>query len=127
MVGDRVVALGIGVGWINRLEASVETEGEEVERQTKSYAIAHSDLLIELAEIEAAARLVSVFMNGPDVACVNEERSVDFPEKERAVLNACVEFDVARLVDEVDAFVVTVVSARSERTYRPSPNAVGAP
>ena len=101
------------VGGVNSFETTVETQGEEVKRHAQSNTVAYRNLFVEFIEIETTAWLVTVFVNCPYIARIHKNSSVDFPEEESSVFYAGIEFNVARLVDEIDALVVAVVGTRT--------------
>ena len=110
VVEDGVV-VAVVVGGVDGLHAGIETDDEEVGVHAETDAVADGYLLPEFADAEGAAGLVVVGADGPDVAGIDKGGSTELPEELGSVFEAEVELDVARLVEEVDAFVLAVVGA----------------
>ena len=122
---DGIMALAVGIGWMNGFHATVEPYDEVVEVETKPHAVGNCYLPPELVEMELSSRLVWVVTNGPNVACIYESRSVQFPEEMRSILYVQVELDVASLVDKVNVSARATESARTKLADTPSADAVG--
>ena len=103
---DREMTAAVGIGGIDGLHASVESENEVVEVETHAQTVGDGYLAPEGVELELSARLVAVVAQGPYIARVNKERAIELPEDVGTIFGIEVELDVARLVDEVDAPVV---------------------
>ena len=88
-------------GGVVGLHAHIDTHKKILEVQADAGAIGGSDLLIELVELENAARLVLIVLDGPDVARVQEEAQLHYPEQLGTVLEIDIEADITALVDEV--------------------------
>ena len=113
VVKDGVVVAAC-VGWVDGFHAGIEADDEEVGVHAETDAVAHCDLFPESAEVELAARLVFVGTDCPDVTGIDKGGSTEFPKELRTIFEAQIKFEVARLVDEVDALVLAVVGARAE-------------
>ena len=122
---DDGVAVASVIGWMDGFHAGIEAKDEEVEVHTETESVGYGYLAIEVVETEGASRLVGIVANGPDVAGIDEEGTVELPEEEGSVFDAEVELQVTRLVDEVDTAIGSVVGTWSQRAYRPSSYAVG--
>jgi len=113
-MGDGVVTSTV-VGGVDGFHACIEADDEEVEVHTEAESVGDGYLAVEAVEAECSAWLVGIVADGPDVTGIDEEGSVELPEEVGAVFDAEVELEVARLVDEVDTTVGTIVGTRSER------------
>ena len=122
---DRVVAVVVGIGGMDSLHAGIEPQNEVVEVETKAESVRDGYLSPKLIEAELPARLVLVVADGPDVARIDEGRSVQLPEEMGAILHVEVELDVARLVDEVNLSVGTLKAAGTKLADTPATHAVG--
>ena len=112
-------------GGIMSLHAHVDTHKEILEIQSDAGAIGRRNLLIELVELEHSSRLVLIVLNGPYVACVEEQAQFNHPKQLGTVLKVDVKADVAALVDEVGQAVVAVVTARAQGAHTPTAHTVG--
>jgi len=113
-MGDGVVTSTV-VGGVDGFHACIEADDEEVEVHAEAESVGDGYLAVEVVETECAVWLVGIVANSPDVASIDEEGTIELPEQEGTVFNAEVELEVARLVDEVDTTVGTIVGTRSER------------
>ena len=77
-------------------------------------------LLVEFIKFELPARLFFIIAQGPNVACINEECPIDFPEEESAIFCIQVNLHVARLIDEVNGTICAMKLTRSESSYIPT-------
>ena len=123
---QRVVLIVVGlVGRVDGFHAQVEAQDEILEVEAHASPIAHRQLLEEMGDAELSSRLVGIVAQGPDVAGIDEQGPAELPEELCAVFGIQVNLHVARLVDEVDASVLLLVLAGSERAHAPSAHAVG--
>lgn len=67
-------------GGIVRFHTEVEAQEEVCEVHAQTATVCGCYLLIELVELELAAGLAFVVVNGPDVACVHEQSALKHPE-----------------------------------------------
>ena len=100
VVGVNERPFFLSVGRVVSFHSHVESEQEIVEVESESYAIGCGELLVELAKLELAARLVLVFANSPDVAGIDESSQFDYPEKFGPEFDVGVEPYVAALINE---------------------------
>ena len=121
----RPVLIPTLVGRIDGLHAHVETQDEVIEVQADAHTVGGGYLLVELIKTELSVRLVGIVAKRPDVARIYKQGSFELPEERGSILGIQVEFQVARLVDEVDAPVVALVSARTQLSYAPTSHRVG--
>ena len=105
------------VSRVHGLHACIESQGEEVEGEAEAQTVTHGNLAVEFVEAEFAFGLVFILADGPDVACIDEESAVDFPEQMAAQFDVEVEFDVTALVEKVDLSVGTLVGSRTEAAH----------
>ena len=117
---NGIVVARIGVGRVDGLHTCIKAHDKEV--GTKAHTVSHGYLSPEGVEVELSARLVCIVADGPDVAGIEEDGSIEFPEHVGAVLHVHVEFHISRLVDEVDASVCALERARTKTAHRPSPS-----
>lgn len=96
-----------GISRIYGFHSGIESQNEEIEVESETYAVAHGYLLVELVEAECTARLFGIFAYGPDVSGIDEECAVELPEQICSIFEVDVELYVARLVDEVDVLVAS--------------------
>ena len=119
MEGEVSVEVGVGdgelflafEGRIHCFHARIEAHDEEVGVHAESHSVAGSNLFPEGVELKFSSWLVVVAADGPDVAGVDEGGSAQFPEEFGSIFDAEVELYVARLIEEVDALVLSVVCA----------------
>lgn len=119
------IAVAPLAGRVYGLHACVEAQDEEVEVEADADAVGHGYLTIETVEAELPAQLVHVVAECPDVAGIDIDCSLQFPEELGAVFDVDVELDVARLEHEVDVAAIRLVAARPEAAHRPAAHAVG--
>ena len=124
VVEDGVV-VAASVRRVDGFHTGIEADDEEVGIHAETDTVAHGDLFPEPAKLEFALRLILVGTDGPDVTRIDKGGATEFPEELGTVFEAQVQFEVARLVEEVDALVLSVVGTRTEGTHRPSSHAVG--
>ena len=105
--------------------AHIDTHQEILEIQADAGTVGRSNLLVELVELEHAARLVFIVLDGPDVARIHKKAQFNNPEKFGPVLQIDVEADVAALVDEFAQIVVAVIAARTQGAHTPAAHTVG--
>ena len=113
------------VGRVDGLHTHVEAKDEVAEVEPQPKSVGHGYLLIETVELELSSRLFLVIAKSPDVAGIHEDGTVEFPKQVAAVFNAHIQFHVARLVDEVDASIVSLELAGSQLSYAPASHRVG--
>ena len=113
------------VGRIDGLHTHVETQDEVVEIQSDTHTIRRGYLLIELVYLKLPVWLVGIVAKRPDVTRIHKQGTLELPEERGAILGIQVELQVTRLVDEVDASVIALVSAWSQFSYTPTPHRVG--
>ena len=121
---DGEMPVLVGIGGMDGFHAGVEPKDEVVEVEAKAEAIRDGNLPPELVEAELAAGLVVIVANSPDVAGIDEEGTIEFPEEEGTILHAEIELDVSTLVQEVDLSVCSLVGTWTERTHCPSTHGV---
>ena len=113
VVEDRVVVSAF-VGRIDGFHTRIEADDEKVGIHAEADAVAHGDLFPEPAKLEFTLRLILVGTDGPDITCIDKGGSTEFPEELGTVFEAQVQFEVTRLVEEVNALVFSVVATRTE-------------
>ena len=123
---NRIALRAAGVGRVDSLHAYIEADDDEAHVEAHAGSIGYSNLAPEVVGEELPARLVVVVVDGPDVAGIDKEGAVEFPEEVGTILNAAEEAYVARLVDVVDGAVASDVAAWAETAQRPSAHVVGA-
>ena len=123
-MNQRIVSSSVKFGGVHRLHAAVEAQDEIVKVQAKPQAVGDGNLSVERVPVEESVLHAGVGASVPDVARVNEECAVEFPEKEGAPLCAEVQFEVARLVDEVHSATLSAVGSRTEFAHAPSSDTV---
>lgn len=109
------------------LEAEVKAQDEVVEVEAQAGAIGCCELAGDILEVKHSARLIGIGMDGPDIAGIDKEGSVEDPEELDAVFDREVEAYVATLVDEVGHGIAAVVGAGAEGADAPAADTVGAP
>ena len=114
-----------GIGRIDRFHTAVETKDEVIEVQTQSQSVCHSQLLVEVLEMELASRLLRIITERPDVSRIDKDCTIKFPEEMRAVFCIEIKFHVTRLVDEVYPSVNTTELSWSQFPYTPAPDRIG--
>ena len=67
------------IGWINGLHTKVKSYDEIVEVQAQAKTVAGSHIIQYAREFELSLGLVFIVADGPDVSCVDEQGSVEFP------------------------------------------------
>ena len=112
---DERIVIATVIGWMDGFHTCIEADDEEVEVHAEAESVGYGYLAVEVVETECAVWLVGIVANSPDVASIDEEGTIELPEQEGTVFNAEVELEVARLVDEVDTTVGTILGTRSER------------
>ena len=123
---NGVMLTVIVVGRIDRLHTHVEAQDEVIEVEAQPQAVRRGNLLIKLIKLELATRLLSVVTQRPDVTRVDECCALKFPKEECAVFHVQVQLHVTRLIDEIDAPVLTFVASRTQLTHAPASDAIGA-
>ena len=121
---ERMTPLPAVLRRVVKPRANIKTDKEEREVKSQSQSVGARELLIELGEVELSALLCLIAVYGPDIAGIDERRSLEYPEEFETVLEVEVQLYVAGLV-EVGASACGLVDARSERADRPSAHAVG--
>ena len=109
------------------LHAAVEAYDEVAEVQAQSQSVGCSQLLVERVESELTARLFFVVAQGPDIAGIDKQSTIKFPEERCAQFCIQIQFHVARLVDEINLSVGASETTWSQLAHAPSTYAVGAP
>jgi len=103
------VAVTSMISWMDGFHTGIKAENEEVEVHAKANSVGYSYLAVEVVQSEGSTWLVGIVANRPYIAGIDEEGTVELPEKEGAVFDAEVKLEVTRLVDEVDATISSVV------------------
>ena len=100
-----MISHGIRVG-VSEQEGPVEADDGDVEVEAQSETTIYSYLIVETVKVEFATGKQWVGMVVPDVACVDEEGTVEGPVDRKTQLGIAFQLDVA------DAFYVYVVISR---------------
>ncbi len=100
-MNDGIAMLSTGIDGIDGLHTTIETEDEEVEVEADAKTIGEGNLLIELIKLKLTTRLAGIVANGPDIAGIHENGTLDLPEQLAAELHAGIELDIACLIEEV--------------------------
>lgn len=109
------------VNGIDRLHASIKAKDKEVQIQADAQTVGHGYLLVEFVELELPAGLLLILAQRPDIARIHKDGTPEFPEEPRAILNAGIQLDVARLVQKV---IIAGERAGSQITHRPAAHAI---
>ena len=99
---------------IYSLHAHIESQDKIVEIEPHAQTVCRSELVIEFSDIKLSSRLVRIFPQRPNIAAIDEQGTVELPKEVGTILDAEVEFEVTRLIDEVDAAVSSVIFSRTE-------------
>ena len=110
---DGEMLLLIFIGGIDGLHTHVETHNEVIEVQAQTQSIADCYLFPESIKMELSARLVLVVADSPDITGIHEQGSAEFPEQAGTILYVHIKLHIARLVDEVNAPVMTDKTSRT--------------
>ena len=100
-VEEREMLFQRSVGRVYGFHTSIETQYEIVEVKTQTQSVSRCNLLPELIETELSVRLFSIFAQCPDVACIDESRSVELPEQTGAILSIQIQLQITCLIDGV--------------------------
>ena len=121
---DGVMLTACRISWIDRFHASIKTEEEVAEVQAHAKAVSDSHIAQDILESELSSRLALIVAYGPYITGIDESGAIEFPEEEGTIFKVEVEPDVARLVDEVDTSVCSLVRAWPEFPHAPSSHTV---
>ena len=91
---------------IYSLHAHIESQDKIVEIEPHAQTVCRSELVIEFSDIKLSSRLVRIFPQCPNIAAIDEHRTVELPKEVSAVLHVEVNLHVTRLIDEVDGTIV---------------------
>ena len=75
---------------------------------------------MEGTQAKLTAGKIFVAPRVPDIACIYEESTIEFPEKRRSPFKTQIELHISRLVDEIYfAVLLHIIAGPSERTFQP--------
>ena len=85
---DQAPRRGLGPAWVRNSCIACHPSYGHGKRQTEYRAntVGNGYLLVELVESELSAGLFSIVTQRPDVTCIDECRTIELPEQERAIL-----------------------------------------
>ena len=75
--------------------------------------------------MERPSRLVRIVACIPYISCINKECSVKFPEQLGTVFHAEIQFQVSRLIDEINLSVLPDIAAWPQFADAPTPDTIG--
>lgn len=97
------------VSRIMGFHTKVKAQQEVSEVHAQTYAVSGSNFFVETIEMEHAAGLVGIVVDGPDIAGINEQGAFEHPEQLGPVLGRQDKRYVAALIDKVADIVARIV------------------
>lgn len=113
-------------GRIMGLEPEVKPQQEICEVHADAEAIGGRYLLVEAVELKHTPGLVRIIMNGPNIAGVDENGPLEYPEQLGTVFHAQYQINVATLIDKIGHRVASIVAAGAKSAHTPAADTVGA-
>ena len=108
------------------LHAHIDTHQEILEIEADTQSIGGSNLLIEFIELEHAALLLIILLDGPYIARIHKKTHFHNPEEFGPVLQIDIEADVTALIIEFGLGILIAIATWSQGADTPSSHTVGA-
>ena len=123
-MGEGIVFAGTLIRWVDAFHSHIKAENEIVEVEAKTHSIAHSYLLEEGVISKLSAWLVLVVAQGPHVAGIYKECTVDLPKEVCTIFEIDIQLHITSLVDKVDIAIFASKLSRTEISHTPSPHTI---
>ena len=110
---------------VDGFHTAVESNDEVVEIQAQAQTVGDGQFAPKGVEAELSAVGAELSVSGPHVAGIDEGRAFKFPEEGAPIFHREVDFQIARLVDEVDFTVFLHVPTGAELAHVPTAHRIG--